>query len=76
MKSTIHQASIHTYTNLQIKNKNVRLCTVKLLAPSSLGIDQAREKLLNNRSRLQGNQAKVPCEGNQVYEGVARDKTI
>ena len=70
------KASIHTSTNLQIKNKNARLCTVKLLAPSSLGIDQARAKLLNNRSRLQGNQTKVPCEGSQVYEGVARDKTI
>ena len=40
------KASIHTYTNLQIKNKNARLCTAKKLVPSTLGINKARAKFV------------------------------
>ena len=68
--------TIHTYANLQIKNKNFILCTVKWLAPSTLDINQAGAKLLHNSSRLQGKQKKVSCEGNHVYKGGVRDKTM
>ena len=40
------KASIQTYTNLQIKNKNVILCTAKKLVPSTLGINKARAKFV------------------------------
>ena len=44
--------------------------------PQHLALTRLERNLLNNSSRLHGNQTKVPCEGSQVYEGVARDKTI
>ena len=48
MKITLNmsKASIQTYTNLQIKNKNVILCTAKKLVPSILGINKARAKFV------------------------------
>ena len=44
--------------------------------PQYLALTRLERNLLNNSSRLHGNQTKVPCERSQVYKGVARDKTI
>ena len=39
--------------------------------PQHSALTRLERNLLNNSSRLHGNQTKVPCEGSQVYEGVA-----
>ena len=78
MKITLNmsKASIQTYTNLQIKNKNVIYVQLKNWYPQYLALTRLERNLLNNSSRLHGNQTKVSCERSQVYKGVARDKTI